>query len=290
MRGDLYDTDHSSGHIAPRRSRSVTVVDYWCPDHRVEDPCSALPRLAVLTDDAMDDLLVLCSLDNPLECVLGTSAPSRRVQVCEPRPGSAPIPPESRRVAEIDAGSAGTLPAVAGAVRPRSTVQKAPDDVEELRLAAPLATLSAGSVSATSVDTVKRWRARRAAIASIVVWRGPLPLPCDDCGEPVERWGKRSRGGMVHHIDNDMANNNPANTQVLHAACRARQEARTSAGDPLQMVDRECAECSITFRVRPSSEELYCSRRCKGDAQAHGHIRAQGDWGWGDWPFHADGE
>lgn len=55
-----------------------------------------------------------------------------------------------------------------------------------------------------------------------IAWYGDLPLPCRFCTESVTKWGKATMSGVIHHIDWDFTNNDPANLAVAHTLCHTR--------------------------------------------------------------------
>jgi hypothetical protein len=52
--------------------------------------------------------------------------------------------------------------------------------------------------------------------------RGPGPWPCCFCGEPVSKIGRLRGEGHVHHIDEDVWNNNLSNLDIAHGECHKK--------------------------------------------------------------------
>ena len=48
-----------------------------------------------------------------------------------------------------------------------------------------------------------------------------FPVPCDECGGPVESF-KEKTGGVVHHVDENPENNDSSNLMILHRGCHAK--------------------------------------------------------------------
>ena len=110
---------------------------------------------------------------------------------------------------------------------------------------------------------------RKAAKAAILATRGPLPLPCDHCGEPVTEWGRRSDQGNIHHADGDPANNDPANLEVLHGRChrqhhitptRQRGAAKARWAKPEWAAKKAAAQAERDRIASRTREEMIAAR------------------------------
>lgn len=79
----------------------------------------------------------------------------------------------------------------------------------------------------------------------------PPPWHCAFCGEPVSfLGGSAPLSGMIHHIDEDGRNNDPANLAIVHYGCHTRHH---STGRPVSQETRE--KISRANKGRPCSPE-----------------------------------
>lgn len=58
-------------------------------------------------------------------------------------------------------------------------------------------------------------RTRRVFLSS----NGPGPWLCCHCDEMIHELGQSSLRGVIHHVDEDVTNDDPANLEVMHHRC-----------------------------------------------------------------------
>lgn len=67
---------------------------------------------------------------------------------------------------------------------------------------------------------------KRQAREELLRVRGPLPLLCDDCSQPVIKFGNDY--GHVHHRDHDPLNNSAENLSLLDAVCHRKHHSNSA--------------------------------------------------------------
>jgi 5-methylcytosine-specific restriction endonuclease McrA len=96
------------------------------------------------------------------------------------------------------------------------------------------------------------WRTKHREV--FFAHNGPGPYPCHFCGKPVS-----FDEVLVHHHDDDHANNEPANLKASHHSCHSGHHGKENAGRVLGPPSVETRE-----KLRATTTAYHARRRAAG--------------------------
>ena len=93
-----------------------------------------------------------------------------------------------------------------------------------------MATLDASAFAALS----RFFQAEGKYASVFFLHNGPWPQPCYFCGEIITSSGPRVKGKtpIIHHIDGDHSNHDPANLAATHPGCHSAHHGKERKGLP----------------------------------------------------------